>query len=120
MDERQLRASIAGASDGRSSRGLRIGLVHDGGPAVGRHARLRELFPGCDVDRLRAHATCRRCRGSGRLDSEPGQPDGARGALPEHTMVVLEGGEPEFVALTRMTSGQCLYYANTCSLPVSG
>ncbi len=29
--------------------GVRIGLVHDAGPASGRTARLRRRFPGCDA-----------------------------------------------------------------------
>jgi hypothetical protein len=29
--------------------GLRVGMVHDSGPASGRVARLRRRFPGCDL-----------------------------------------------------------------------
>jgi putative phosphoesterase len=29
--------------------GVRIGMVHDSGPARGRESRLRSLFPSCDV-----------------------------------------------------------------------
>lgn len=77
--------------------GVRIGLVHDAGPAKGRLARLRERFPGCDVVVFgHSHVPL--------LEQEDGftilNPGSAtqRRRQPRHTMVegTVEGGRPSF------------------------
>lgn len=78
--------------------GLRIGLVHDGGPAVGRHERLRELFPGCDVVAYGHSHMPEVSRAAGVWIVNPGSPTERRRA-PQHTMVVIRDGEPELVAV---------------------
>jgi uncharacterized protein len=80
------------------SEGMRIGLIHDAGPAAGRHERLRAGFGQCDViayghthlpEATRVHET---------WILNPGSPTERRRA-PGHTMIVLECGRPELVAL---------------------
>lgn len=78
--------------------GIRIGLVHDGGPAHGRHERLRELFPDCDVIAYgHSHMPEARRDAEGWIVN-PGSPTERRRA-PEHTMAVILDGEPALVAL---------------------
>ncbi len=80
------------------SEGHRIGLVHDPGPANGRHERLRSWFPGCDVV-VYGHTHRPEVERSG--DTwivNPGSPTERRRA-PRHTMVALAGSEPELVEL---------------------
>ena len=48
VDFRELKALLPERSVVEAE-GLRIGRVHDAGPAQGRHARRIEWFPGCDV-----------------------------------------------------------------------
>jgi len=79
--------------------GFRIGLVHDGGPAVGRHERLCELFPGCDVVAYGHSHMPEVSRAAGVWIVNPGSPTERRRA-PGHTMVVIRDGEPELVALS--------------------
>ena len=46
MDEAQLQAVLPARTVAEVDR-WRIGLLHDGGPWAGRHARLAAAFPGC-------------------------------------------------------------------------
>jgi putative phosphoesterase len=78
--------------------GIRIGLVHDGGPAHGRRERLRELFPGCDVIAYGHSHMPEAARDSDGWILNPGSPTERRRA-PEHTMVVIRDGEPDLIAL---------------------
>ena len=97
MDDAELRAALP-LSTTVEVEGLRIGLVHDGGPAAGRHARLREAFPGCELVAYgHSHLP------EGWSDAEgwivnPGSPTERRRAA-QHTMVVIDAGEPRLVAL---------------------
>ncbi len=78
--------------------GLRIGLVHDPGPAPGRHARLREWFPGCG---LVAYGHTHRpevVADEGVWIVNPGSPTERRRA-PRHTMAVVRDGRPELISL---------------------
>lgn len=78
--------------------GLRIGLVHDGGPASGRHGRLRAWFPACEIV---AHGHTHQpeaALGEGVWIVNPGSPTERRRA-PGHTMAVVRDGRPELVAL---------------------
>jgi predicted phosphodiesterase len=94
MDDGELRAALPVRTTAELA-GLRIGLVHDGGPAVGRHERLRELFPGCDVIAY-GHSHMPEVSRSGGVN--PGSPTERRRA-PGHTMVVIRTGEPELIAV---------------------
>jgi putative phosphoesterase len=82
--------------------GVRIGLVHDAGPRVGREERLSGAFPNCDaivyghthVPQLERHG--------GLWIVNPGSPTERRGA-PNHSMALLrvDAGalQPALVAL---------------------
>ena len=48
MDDAGLRAGLSLRVEAEVE-GLRVGVVHDAGPRAGRHERLLEAFPGCDV-----------------------------------------------------------------------
>ena len=97
MDDGKLRASLP-VRTAVELEGLRIGLVHHGGPAVGRRERLLELFSGCDVVAY-GHSHMPEVSRSGCVwILNPGSPTERRRA-PEHTMVVIRDGEPELVAV---------------------
>jgi putative phosphoesterase len=95
MDDGVLRAALPVRTT-TGLEGLRIGLVHDGGPAVGRHARLVELFPGCDVVAYGHSHMPEVSRAGDVWIVNPGSPTERRRA-PRHTMVVIRDGEPELV-----------------------
>ena len=78
--------------------GMRIGLVHDAGPAHGRHERLRELFPECDLIAYGHSHMPEVWRDTSGWIVNPGSPTERRRA-PEHTMVAMRDGEPELVAV---------------------
>jgi putative phosphoesterase len=78
--------------------GLRFGLVHDPGPAAGRHERLRSWFPGCGLV-VYGHTH----RPEATLDEgvwivNPGSPTERRRS-PAHTMAVIRDGRPQLVRL---------------------
>jgi uncharacterized protein len=101
MDDEALRATLPGRTIVEVE-GVRIGMVHDGGPRVGREERLRALFPGCaavvyghtHVPQLELHGDV--------WILNPGSPTERR-AAPSHSMAVLRvtGGalEPTLVSL---------------------
>ena len=78
--------------------GLRIGLVHDGGPAHGRQERLRELFAGCDLIAYGHSHMPEVSRVAGTWVVNPGSPTERRRA-PSHTVVTIRDGEPHLVVL---------------------
>jgi uncharacterized protein len=97
MDEPALRAAlpprlVIEAED------LRIGLLHDAGPSPGRHERLRQAFPGCDVIAYGHTHMPELARVGQTWILNPGSPTERRRAR-EHTMAVLEGGKPQLVSL---------------------
>jgi uncharacterized protein len=97
MDEPALRAALPERLVVETD-GLRIGLVHDAGAAAGRHERLLEAFPDCDVIAY-GHTHIPEVARAGRVwILNPGSPTERRRA-PEHTMLVLEHGEPTLVSL---------------------
>ena len=97
MDDGELRASLPVRTTVELE-GIRIGLVHDGGPAVGRHERLREVFPGCDVIAYgHSHMPELWSDRSGWIVN-PGSPTERRRA-PEHTMIAIRDGEPRLVSV---------------------
>jgi putative phosphoesterase len=70
--------------------GVRIGMVHDSGPRVGRPARLRRLFPDCDVVVFgHSHQPADEVGDDGQRLFNPGSPTQRR-AQPRHTLGVLE------------------------------
>ena len=78
--------------------GLRVGLVHDAGPAVGRAARLREWFPGCGLVAYGHTHLPEVVEDAGVWIVNPGSPTERRRA-PAHTMAVIVDGTPELVTL---------------------
>jgi uncharacterized protein len=97
MDEPDLRASLPGRRIVEAE-GLRIGLVHDARGAAGRHERLLQAFPDCDVIAY-GHTHLPEVKKVGESwILNPGSPTERRRAG-EHTMIVLEGGEPTLVTI---------------------
>jgi putative phosphoesterase len=96
MDEPELRALLPERRVVEAG-GLRIGIVHDPGPAAGRKARLVAAFPDCDaivyghthIPQLEMHA--------GVWILNPGSPTERRRA-PTRALAVLEGA-PRLVEL---------------------
>jgi len=76
--------------------GLHIGLVHDGGPAHGRHERLRKLFPGCELIAYGHSHLPQVWQDAEGWIVNPGSPTERRRS-PEHTMVAIRDGEPELI-----------------------
>jgi putative phosphoesterase len=97
MDDGALRRSLPVRTTAEIE-GLRIGLVHDGGPQVGRHERLRELFPGCAVIAYGHSHSPEVWRDEHGWIVNPGSPTERRRA-PEHTMIAIEGGEPQLIVV---------------------
>jgi putative phosphoesterase len=97
MDEPGLRASLPGRRVVEGE-GLRIGLVHDARAAAGRHERLLAAFSGCDVIAY-GHTHLPEVEKVGQSwIVNPGSPTERRRA-PQHTMIVLEGGQPTLVTI---------------------
>jgi len=66
--------------------GVKLGVVHDAGPARGRLARLRARFPGCAAVVFgHSHIPLHECDGDGFQIFNPGSPTERRRA-PRHTM----------------------------------
>jgi putative phosphoesterase len=97
MDDSMLRAALPARATVEAE-GLRVGVVHNGGPASGRHARLLEAFPGCDVIAYGHSHMPEIARADDAWILNPGSPTERRGA-PEHTLIVIDGGKPHLVAL---------------------
>jgi uncharacterized protein len=97
MDEPELREILPGRRVVEGE-GLRIGLVHDARGAAGRHQRLLDAFPGCDVIAY-GHTHMPELEKVGETwILNPGSPTERRRA-PQHTMIVLDGGEPTLVTI---------------------
>jgi putative phosphoesterase len=74
--------------------GVRIAMIHDGGPSTGRPRRMRRRFPDADVVVFgHSHAPVDERGEDGQLLFNPGSPTQRR-AQPSHTIgeLVLEGG----------------------------
>jgi putative phosphoesterase len=78
------------------SEGLRIGVVHSGGPRAGREARLRGWFPDCDLVAYGHSHQPEVVRFDDCWIVNPGSPTERRRA-PAHTMAVVENGVPSLV-----------------------
>jgi putative phosphoesterase len=77
---------------------LRIGLVHDAGPAAGRHERLRAAFPGCGLVAYGHTHLPEVTLDAGVWIVNPGSPTERRRA-PGHTIAVVREGRPELVSV---------------------
>ena len=98
VDEPALRAALPERLE-LEWEGLRIGLVHDAGPAAGRYERLLGRFPGCGLVAYgHTHAP-----EVSLLDDvsivNPGSPTERRRSL-YRTMAVVEKGRPRLVTLS--------------------
>ena len=78
--------------------GLRLAIVHDPGPAAGRHARLLSWFPAADVIAYGHTHAPELVEHDGAWIVNPGSPTERRRA-PGHTMVVVHAGVAELVAV---------------------
>jgi putative phosphoesterase len=76
--------------------GLRIGVVHSGGPRRGRHERLRAWFPGCDLIVYGHSHLPEVANVDGTWIVNPGSPTERRRA-PARSVAVVEAGEPLLV-----------------------
>jgi uncharacterized protein len=97
MDDANLRAALPVRTTVELE-GLRMGVVHDGGPAAGRRQRLREAFPDCDLIAYGHSHMPEMAQEGPAWIVNPGSPTERRRA-PEHTMVVVEDGQPRLLAL---------------------
>jgi hypothetical protein len=79
--------------------GARVGLVHDAGPGRGRHDRLLEWFPACDLVAYGHTHVPEVSRVAGAWVVNPGSPTERRRS-PFHSLAVVEGGVPRLVALS--------------------
>lgn len=78
--------------------GRRVGLVHDAGPRDGRHARLHDWFPDCDLV-VYGHSHLPELeRVAGAWIVNPGSPTERRRAS-TRSMALVENGEPRLVEL---------------------
>jgi hypothetical protein len=102
MDDAVLRAQLPGTLVVEAD-GLRIGMIHDAGPRVGREARLVRRFPGCAAAVYGHTHEPQVARVGETWILNPGSPTERRRA-PSHTMLVLEVAEgaisPELIQLS--------------------
>jgi uncharacterized protein len=76
--------------------GLRIGVVHDGGPRAGREARLRGWFADCDLIAYGHTHVPEVVSYNGCWIVNPGSPTERRRS-PARTMAIVEEGRPRLV-----------------------
>jgi uncharacterized protein len=95
MDEPALREALP-ARVVVEHAGLRIGVVHSGGPRAGREVRLRGWFPDCDLVAYGHSHQPEVVSYDGCWIVNPGSPTERRRA-PAHTMAVVENGVPRLV-----------------------
>ena len=98
MDEHALRRRLP-ATAIVEAEGLRIGIIHDGGPAAGREERLRTAFAGCDLIVYGHSHLPEVSRSEDVWIVNPGSPTERRRA-PWHTMAVVREGVPDIVHLS--------------------
>jgi len=100
VDDQQLRVALPETRVLRLD-GVRIGIVHDAGPAPGRLERLRKRFPEADAVVFgHSHMPLHEGAADGFQIFNPGSPTERRRA-PEHTMGIgrVEDGRVEFELL---------------------
>jgi putative phosphoesterase len=92
VEERAVRAALPDTAEAEVG-GIRIGVVHDGGPEAGRLERLRRRFPGAaGVVFGHSHLPLHETAPDGFFILNPGSPTDPRRA-PRHTMAEIEIGE---------------------------
>ena len=97
MDEPALRRALPERAI-VDAEGMRIGLVHDAGPAAGRRERLAAAFAGCDLVVYGHSHSPELARLGETWIVNPGSPTERRRAA-SHTMAVVRTGTPELVRL---------------------
>jgi uncharacterized protein len=97
MDEPALRRALPERAI-VDAEGMRIGLVHDAGPAARRHERLAASFAGCDLVVYGHSHSPELARLGETWIVNPGSPTERRRAA-SHTMAVVRTGTPELVRL---------------------
>lgn len=97
VDEPSLRARLPERLE-LTAEGVRIGVVHDPGPAAGRHERLRGWFPRCDLVVYGHTHVPELTRSGSAWILNPGSPSERRRA-PMRSMAVVRAGEPELLPL---------------------
>ena len=98
VEEAAVRAALPATAEVEAG-GLRIGVVHDGGPAAGRRESLRRRFPGVDLVVFgHSHIPLLDAAPDGFMILNPGSPTDRR-RQPRHTMaeIALEDGAPPAV-----------------------
>jgi putative phosphoesterase len=98
MDEWPLRESLPERRVA-DVEGVRIGLVHDPGPAAGRHDRLRAWFPDCGIVAYGHTHAPEVVSYAGAWIVNPGSPTERRRAA-THTMAIVREGAPALLELT--------------------
>jgi len=99
VEEAAVRAALPATAEVEVG-GLRIGVIHDGGPAAGRRERLRKRFPGADLVVFgHSHIPLLDASPDGFMILNPGSPTDRR-RQPRHSMaeIALEPGAPPAVA----------------------
>lgn len=95
VDEPALRERLP-ATAVAEAEGVRIGVVHDAGPAAGRHERLAASFADCDAVVYGHTHLPEVARLGATWILNPGSPTERRRA-PAHTMIAWREGVPELV-----------------------
>ena len=99
VEEPAVRAALPTTAEAEVA-GVRIGVVHDGGPGDGRPSRLRRRFPGADAVVFgHSHIPWYEVAGDGFLVLNPGSPTDRR-RTPRHSMaeIKVDGGRIAAVA----------------------
>jgi uncharacterized protein len=93
IEDPEVRAALPATAEVDAG-GLRLGVVHNGGPAAGRLERLRRRFPGTGAVVFgHSHVPLHQVAGDGFFILNPGSPTDRRRS-PRHTMaeIVVEPG----------------------------
>jgi putative phosphoesterase len=99
VEEPAVRAALPATAEAEAA-GVRIGVVHDGGPGDGRLSRLRRRFPGADAVVFgHSHIPWHEAAADGFMVLNPGSPTDRRRS-PRHSMaeVEVDGGRIAAVA----------------------
>jgi uncharacterized protein len=99
VEEPAVRAALPATAEVEIG-GLRIGVVHDGGPGAGRPSRLRRRFPAADVVAFgHSHIPWHETAEDGFVVVNPGSPTDRRRS-PRHSMAEIEVAEGRVEAVS--------------------